>query len=88
MNGQVYDVRRDEYGYAVAITCAGWDVLHLVQGSVRNEQEVDALVAALNRIGELERDRDALLDIAHPFTVEELEIYERIVGRRLAELGP
>jgi hypothetical protein len=49
MNGQVYDVRRDEYGYAVAITCAGWDVLHLVQGSLRNEEEVDAIVAALNR---------------------------------------
>ncbi len=44
-----YRVRRDDDGYAAAIERDGYTVLILATGAERNEQEVDALVAALNR---------------------------------------
>lgn len=45
-----YAVRRSIHGYAVAITRGVVDVLQLVEGSERNEQEVAAMVARLNAI--------------------------------------
>lgn len=43
-----YRVRRDDQGYAAAIERDGYTVLILAAGAERNEQEVDAIVSALN----------------------------------------
>lgn len=44
-----YYVRRDEAGYACAIDRAGWTVLQLNPGTVRNEEYVERVVRLLNR---------------------------------------
>jgi len=46
--GKRYSVRRDIHGFAVAIQLEDFDVLHLVQGSDRNERLVDSIVVLLN----------------------------------------
>lgn len=47
-NVNVYSVRRDEWGHAVAIERNGYTVLHLQPGTERNEREVQDIVDRLN----------------------------------------
>lgn len=42
-----FEARRDEHGYAVAISQGGWDIIHL-RYSTRTEETVDQVVARLN----------------------------------------
>lgn len=44
-----FTVRRDDYGYAVAICRDGWDIIHLNAGTTRNELMVDKVVELLNQ---------------------------------------
>jgi len=46
----IWAVERDEYGFAVAVSCDGVYVLHLVPGTERNEENADIIVRALNDI--------------------------------------
>jgi len=57
-----YCVGRDPYGYAKSIDCDGRTVLHLVNGSVRNEEEVESVVAALNLLKEIQTSLDAFVE--------------------------
>ncbi len=43
-----FKVRRDEWGFAVAIERGGWDILKLVPGTRRNQEEVRGIVRLLN----------------------------------------
>lgn len=44
----MYKVERDIYGYATAISKDGYYILHLIQGSQRNEIYAEEIVRALN----------------------------------------
>lgn len=45
----LYQVERDQHGFAQAISRDGQWIIHLVAGTEFNEQNADALVAELNR---------------------------------------
>lgn len=45
-----FALRYDDDGHACAITCDGWDVLHIVPGSVVNQQCQGTLVSLLNDV--------------------------------------
>lgn len=44
----IYTIRRDEHGYAVAIEKDGYTVLQLQTGTERNEQNVQKVIDRLN----------------------------------------
>ena len=48
INNHNYQVERDIYGYAKAISLDGIFVLHLIPGSSRNEENVENIVKVLN----------------------------------------
>ena len=49
-----YNVHRDCAGYPIAITRGGYHVLHLATGSVRNDEYLPQVLAALNGDGSSE----------------------------------
>jgi hypothetical protein len=75
-----YCVGRDPYGYAKSIDYDGRTVLHLVNGSVRNEEEVESVVSALNLLKEIQAALDSFVESVHFEFPNEIPDDERQVG--------
>lgn len=44
-----YEVRRDDHGFAIAVSRGSWDIIHLHSyGSQRTEENIEAVVKRLN----------------------------------------
>lgn len=43
-----FELRRDDHGFCNAVSVAGWYVVQLDRGTVRNEENADKLVYVLN----------------------------------------
>ena len=57
----MYEIDRDDYGFAIAIVKDGCYILHLDRGTDLHEKNIDWVVAALNSLSQDEpNDADAL----------------------------
>ena len=60
-----YTIEKDEHGYAKAIVCNDFYILHLVPGSMRNEKYAQQVVDKLNKLNTIEEEsiwREKCLD--------------------------